>query len=282
MGYKVTLGAIPSPVDIRDWKIKQPQAVNYPDEFILDDLPDVLNQGSIGSCVAHVIAAIIAWHHFRQTKNKKKMSIIGTYGNRRNTTYKGSGMIARDAMLAIMKYGCPGYDQLPGNVEVEEAIRIFEEYYCKLSEEELKEIIQYAFTSIARCTTNDDIKYALVNHGPVLFVTKWYDDFKYKDGILNSESRSTSSGAHCMFIYGWTTRDDKLYWLIQNSWGKSWGKLGRALFPADIALVEAWDIADNFVEGTDEYKKPCTSKIGDFLCKIANWIINAFLQIKNK
>lgn len=280
MGYKVSLGALPSPIDIRDYRIKAPQAANYPDEFILGDLPDVLNQGSVGSCVAHTIAAIISWHIKKQLGVKIKMSIIGSYGNRRNTTYKGSGMFPRDNLLAMIKDGLEYYTELPGNEEVPLAIDIYEQF-TKDSPEIVKNAIAHGFTAVARADDENSIKYALMNHGPVLFVVPWYDDMKYRAGYLDSERRTNASGSHCMMIYGWTTINGKLYWLIQNSWGLAWGNRGRAKMPADIGITEAWDIIDEFVE-SDNLKKRFTSPVGRVFAKIINAILNWWESVTNK
>ena len=59
--FEKAFGAIPSPIDIRDYRgvacaVKQ----DFPKEFELE-MPEVKNQGSVGSCVAHAISTVVEY-----------------------------------------------------------------------------------------------------------------------------------------------------------------------------------------------------------------------------
>lgn len=52
----------------------------------------------------------------------------------------------------------------------------------------------------------------------------------YKDGIYHVyEGTSRFQGAHALKIIGWDTNEAGInYWIVENSWGESWGENGFA------------------------------------------------------
>ena len=197
------------------------------------------------------------------------MSTGFIYGNRKNSLYKGSGMVTRDALKAIMTYGDCINSLFPQNIEVPAAITKFEEHY-----EDLKDFaLPNRISQFYRVSTINEIKSALVNDGPVVFVINWYDDIKLDKSYILTSSRKKATGAHCMVIYGW----DKNGWKFQNSWGTGWGNKGRAILPYDFPISEAWGVVDNITdENQDDIKKPFNSCIGQIIAKVVNAIINLF------
>lgn len=261
------LGAIPSPPDVRDFKIATVAGV-LPEEFELDPVK-VKNQGSVGSCVAHTLAEIVEWHCTKETQTTEQVSTDYIYGNRRNTLYKNSGMVVREAISSVVDYGDCLEADLSGNHEVPKAIEIFEQNVDSLKDKALPR----RFTAYVRLRSDDEIKTALMNYGPVVIVTPWFTDIKYANGILDSESRKEANGAHCMMLYGWNKRG----WLVQNSWGSRWGNKGRCIMPFGYPFSEAWGISDT-LSGEDSFKKPYSSCIGKIIAKI----VNALLRWRKK
>ena len=47
----------------------------------------------------------------------------------------------------------------------------------------------------------------------------------YKSGVLNSSKCGTSLD-HAVLTVGWGTESGQDYWLVKNSWGKTWGEAG--------------------------------------------------------
>lgn len=266
--FHYALGAVPSPVDLRDYTIAAAAVgKEFPEEFSLTP-PPVKNQTSTGSCVANSLSAAFEYFNTKQNNDDTKMSIVYIYGNRRGSTWKGVGMIPRDALKNALSYGNCYYDDFPGNPEVPEAIDVFEKNADALK----PKAYPHRMSAFYRLNNENEIKDALMKWGPVPFVVLWYKDMKYSNGVLNSAQRDskTCDGSHCMFIYGW----NKEGWLIQNSWGILWGNKGRAILPFDFPLTEAWGIADNIVEG--ELEKPFNSKFGTIIAAILNAIIRLF------
>lgn len=268
-------GALSEQKDVRDYKLS-PDAVAsvgaFPDSFELKPCA-VKNQGTIGSCVAHALSEVVEYHDKIQNKSRKKASVGFVYGNRRNSSHKGAGMYVREALSNMVNFGDAYYTDFPENVEVPEAIDLFEERF-----EGLKELAYpHRFTTYVRLTSDDDIKYALMHYGPVVFSMNWYSDIKVDSSFVihTEQKKSTSLGGHCMIIYGW----DEEGWKIQNSWGSTWGNAGRAILPYDIKMREAWSVIDTIIDD-DELKKPYATRFLKFLAKIINWFLNLFNRKK--
>ena len=76
------------------------------------------------------------------------MSTGYIYGNRRDSVWEKEGMITRDALKSLTKYGDVPREQFCENVEVPEAIKLFEERFVQ-SKASIKSIrILILFTSI--------------------------------------------------------------------------------------------------------------------------------------
>lgn len=265
--FTVAFGALKERKDIRDYRLKAPAASpRFPDEFKLE-MCGVKNQGFVGSCVAHAIAETVEYHNKEQDKLTEKASVGFIYGNRRNSTHKGAGMYLREALQNVCEYGdCFAFD-FSENKEVPKAINLFEERFESLKEKAYPN----RFSTYFRTDSEEDIKYALMNYGPVMFVMAWYKDLKVKNGvIITAQNKKDYDGRHCMVIYGW----NKDGWFIQNSWGSLWGKKGRAVLPYDVKIDEAWGVTDEVSGENKDIIKP--NRFKKFVAKAINWLINLF------
>jgi len=84
----------------------------------------------------------------------------------------------------------------------------------------------------------DDIKREIIKNGPVVSTMNVYVDFlTYKKGVYyKQEEVARFSGQHAVRIVGWgveSGNEDEQnkgnkYWIIQNTWGKTWGDEGFA------------------------------------------------------
>ena len=248
MAYMQRFGAVPSKVDIRNY-VASVSATDeeFPESFELD-MCAVKNQGSVGSCVAHSIAEVVEYFNRLQEGSYVKMSTGYIYGNRTGMNYNGEGMFTADALKNTVKFGDVRNDLFDVNVEVPQAINMFQEKAFELS--------PYAqpnrFTSYFQLGSINAIKANLIKNGPVVFVIKWYSDLKVVKGMLiHDESNNKVEGHHCMVIYGWDNRG----WKIQNSWGTSWGQGGRAILPFTFKLSEAYGVIDTISEKTNQERE---------------------------
>lgn len=270
--YIEAFGAIESKIDVRDYQVACAAAPNVelPEVFELN-MRAVKNQHSVSSCVAHALAAAVEYFNFMQEKTDTTMSTEFIYGNRINHTYTDKGMIIRDALENLRKYGtCPN-SSMPGNIEVPEAIRRFNQNALG--------VIPVAYpnriTNYCSLYKKNDMKLWLMTKGPIVFSVKWYENYWLTvNNELHFDEKSEPSGCHCMVIYGW----NKEGWLFQNSWGNTWGDGGRAVYPYDATIREAWGVEDTCYS---TYKDDLVMQLKDQINELNTALAAASLKVDN-
>ncbi len=270
--YIEAFGAIESKIDVRDYQVACAAAPNVelPEVFELN-MRAVKNQHSVSSCVAHALAAVVEYFNFMQEKTDTTMSTEFIYGNRINHTYTDQGMIIRDALENLRKYGtCPN-SSMPGNIEVPEAIRRFNQNALG--------VIPVAYpnriTNYCSLYKKNDMKLWLMTKGPIVFSVKWYENYWLTvNNELHFDEKSEPSGCHCMVIYGW----NKEGWLFQNSWGNTWGDGGRAVYPYDATIREAWGVEDTCYS---TYKDDLVMQLKDQINELNTALAAASLKVDN-
>lgn len=270
--YIEAFGAIESKIDVRDYQVACAAAPNVelPEAFELN-MRAVKNQLAVSSCVAHALAAVVEYFNFMQEKTDTTMSTEFIYGNRINHTYTDQGMIIRDALENLRKYGtCPN-SSMPGNIEVPEAIRRFNQ--------DALGVIPAAYpnriTNYCSLYKKNDMKLWLMTKGPIVFSVKWYENYWLTvNNELHFDEKSEPSGCHCMVIYGW----NKEGWLFQNSWGNTWGDGGRAVYPYDATIREAWGVEDTCYS---TYKDDLVMQLKDQINELNTALAAASLKVDN-
>ena len=270
--YIEAFGAIESKIDVRDYQVACAAAPNVelPEVFELK-MRAVKNQHSVSSCVAHALAAVVEYFNFMQEKTDTTMSTEFIYGNRINHIYTDKGMIIRDALENLRKYGtCPN-SSMPGNIEVPEAIRRFNQ--------DALGVIPAAYpnriTNYCSLYKKNDMKLWLMTKGPIVFSVKWYENYWLTvNNELHFDEKSEPSGCHCMVIYGW----NKEGWLFQNSWGNTWGDGGRAVYPYDATIREAWGVEDTCYS---TYKDDLVMQLKDQINELNTALAAASLKVDN-
>ena len=270
--YIEAFGAIESKIDVRDYQVACAAAPNVelPEVFELN-MRAVKNQYSVSSCVAHALAAVVEYFNFMQEKTDTTMSTEFIYGNRINHTYTDKGMFIRDALENLRKYGtCPN-SSMPGNIEVPEAIRRFNQ--------DALGVIPVAYpnriTNYCSLYKKNDMKLWLMTKGPIVFSVKWYENYWLTvNNELHFDEKSEPSGCHCMVIYGW----NKEGWLFQNSWGNTWGDGGRAVYPYDATIREAWGVEDTCYS---TYKDDLVMQLKDQINELNTALAAASLKVDN-
>ena len=270
--YIEAFGAIESKIDVRDYQVACAAAPNVelPEVFELN-MRAVKNQHFVSSCVAHALSAVVEYFNFMQEKTDTTMSTEFIYGNRINHTYTDKGMIIRDALENLRKYGtCPN-SSMPGNIEVPEAIRRFNQ--------DALGVIPAAYpnriTNYCSLYKKNDMKLWLMTKGPIVFSVKWYENYWLTvNNELHFDEKSEPSGCHCMVIYGW----NKEGWLFQNSWGNTWGDGGRAVYPYDATIREAWGVEDTCYS---TYKDDLVMQLKDQINELNTALAAASLKVDN-
>ncbi len=276
-----SFGAKRSKTDIRDHKLNPAGSSQYkvtlPDSCILTH-PAIKNQGSINSCVAHVAAEICEYYNTKQENDDSMLSVGYIYGTR--YIYTGKGMYLRDALKTLQNSGCASHKEFPYNKEVPKQIELVKKHGV------FQTANQNRISSYFRINTSkiNDIKYALVNYGPVMASIKWHSAYEVDPNdnhlkpMINFDAND-DCGYHCILIYGYNEEG----FLFQNSWGKDWANKGCAVLPYNIHVDEAWGIVDEI------YRKDLPGTVDDdikisidttdkpilrFAIKVINAIIN--------
>lgn len=257
-----------SSYDVRDFTITA--AADLPEEFCLSTVP-VKNQGSKPTCTAHALSSACEVHHQRQHGYYEEFSTEFIYGFREKGEYVGDGMSIRQGLQVLLKFGNTFERDCSGNHDYKEAMEKVEK---KL--EKLKELAYpHRISAYFRINAVDEIKTALMKYGVVIVSMRVYEGDKLVDDVYTVNANK-SLGSHCVFIYGW----NKKGWLVQNSWGESYGGDGRFIIPFDFSFKEKWGVVDEITEG--EFNKPKRSKISDVFYFLWNCLINFILRFANR
>lgn len=224
-----SLGCVQSKKDLRDYRLVLTTQV-LPETFELEP-PKVLDQGSVGSCVAHSTATAVAKLY------DKEFSRGWIYGRRDATDYLGSGMTIPRALKTAFKEGCVPNEFFDYNLEMMDM--------KNLVDENLKILVPlamaYKIGSYARLYNNTEIKTALLKGLPVVIAVTVYDDYLDTDenNIIKVPTETSKSvGGHAVTLYGWNEKG----FLLQNSWGTKYGKGGREILPYEYSIEEAYTI----------------------------------------
>lgn len=209
-------------------------------EYVLSNLPEVVNQKNYQCCVACVISEILS------VMNDDKYSISYIYGKHRNSDSQSPGMLVESALKSMLSYGSIPYEMFPQLAEMPEVKQVVEQN--PQWDEFAKSSKLRGYCCIRWSNTDDkfeNIKLALLNYQmPLLAISK--------KGFGSS---------HCILIYGFEVKNNEPYVLIQNSWGKEYGNGGRASVPlskidyAYILFDEKIELPFDDVSENDWYYK---------------------------
>ena len=238
------LGVLPSPADERDYRYpaygQMFATKDLPTEYTCPNLPpEIDDQGAVSSCVAHSLGLIKDWQEYAETKMQVRHSRQFIYAYRSNPFfYRGPGMIPREALHTLCKWGVTRETVWPGIVE-------FGKEVWPADEQAMREAA--APFRIAAYVSIDhryipEVKSAVYTTGPVLYCVPVYDNF-IPDGnglIPLPSSNNQLRGYHAMVIVGWRHGA----WLARNSWGAKWGQSGYCWIPWDFPAVEVWGVTD--------------------------------------
>ena len=220
-------GAFPSPEDRRDFRISRCMDMPtggavLPRSYRVSWLPEIKDQQQTNSCTAFALSYIFEciWH--RITKNYFQFSTGYLYGNRRETWYKETGEIMRDAIKGAHKHGDVFSAVWDNNLEVPDAINAFESAYNFASGNSKKLIKGYV-----RIYDIDEAKAFLYKYDIPLFINTT---------MRNVNPLIKSDGYHAMICTEYTW--DKFF-ICQNSWGDKDCPHPKMRFDD---LVEIWGI----------------------------------------
>jgi C1A family cysteine protease len=261
------LGALPPKIDVRDYKVAGAavDTTALPKSFSLNPIMSIKSQGSVSSCVAHAVSSILEYH----ARAEHKLSTNFIYGAQFPLFNRdGKGMFLRDACKIVKDYGDPLEADCPGNFEVRAC---YDDAEAALNNEEIMKVaLRFRIKSYVNLDSDKEIKYAIMNYGPVLASVKWYRDTVVRSGVMESKLDG-DYGYHAIVLYGWNEKG----FLMQNSWGRFWGDNGRAILPYNYGICEAKALVD---DERDDIVVPKRNKFIDILYRILNYVLNLFYK----
>ena len=141
----------------------------------------------------------------------------------------------------LMKYGVPDegafpYENRNYETPISEAVNNWKNRTVKISEWGWVE------------NTEESIKKALIEHGPIFALINYSWDFlQYKSGVFYPNRKLIP--AHAIAIFGYN--DTGRFWIIKNSWGNTWGEDGwfKLSYDADMFITGKGTQYENITGG---------------------------------
>lgn len=221
MKYKT--GALPAPIDERDYSVKVVRAV-FPAEYELDMGEPYLQKYS--TCFAQAARKLYA----------KNFGIeFGTawlYGIGRSNGRKTEGLYSNEAAQAAVTFGLAPLVDDPQEREVTNVIT-----YAQYAHHDrlLAAAAPYKGGSWARVYTEMEIKAAIMTGLPVIVCTGLETQDPDSSGVWRC--RKWGIGYHAQLAYGWKIINGEEMAVVLNSWDDDWGIDGHSYIPwMDIVM----------------------------------------------
>jgi hypothetical protein len=214
------LGAIPSPLDERDFPIEAAYAATGTTPplalaavYTAPRLPPVYNQSTTPRCVAYSSATMKGWQDLIDQKSNYNWDFGHFF---RDIGGGPNGAYLRTAMDRLLKAGYPVRGWFPS--EAKHRIR--------------------GYYAVSKNVTA--IKSAIATFGPVVMAVPWYDSWMRttSNGLLPAPDHAI--GGHAITIIGWD--DSRGAFRLRNSWGTAWGLGGDCYMKYTTLVSKAWEV----------------------------------------
>jgi C1A family cysteine protease len=239
----IIFGYKPDIEDKRDYKLKLTAPKKMPTNFSLkNNLPPILDQGNLGSCVSNALANTLKYLYIRNKKLTKNWSRLFNYYNTRaleNSVNEDDGCQIRNAIKVCNKNGTCFETTWPYTIS---------KFANKPTTISYNEARTHIITSYRRVSqTRNDIKTCLLASNPILIGfycgTNIFSTFTTKTGNITYPSNDEQIiGGHCVLLVGYD--DEKQIYEFMNSWGTKWGNKGYGTIP--YLYIENPNLAADF------------------------------------
>jgi C1A family cysteine protease len=223
----------PSKKDHRDYKLRTVNPSVYdslPRSVDLRSIvPEVLDQGNLGSCTAHALTMAQRIARIKQGLPDTRLSRLFVYYNERlieGTVNEDDGAEIKDGAKVLGTYGVPPETDWP---------YIENQFTIKPSDQAYKDAIQdEANKYMIVEQTENEIKLCLSEGYPVVFGATLFSEFEGEEvartGIVPMPTDASDQvGGHAILIIGYD--DNTKRFTVLNSWGNGWGDKGYCYFP---------------------------------------------------
>jgi C1A family cysteine protease len=195
------------------------------------DLPDVFDQGQLGSCTANAVAGAVEYDAKLNGSDPGLLSRLWIYYYERkiegSPADKDTGAQGRDGFKVCKTIGVPLEKDWPYDIA-----KFSEEPQASLADEARQHRISN-YRSVPR--NLDSMRAVLSNRQTIAFGFTVYESFESPDvaktGIVPMPTRNERTlGGHEVLLVGYL-KNEPNYGLVRNSWGTGWGLQGYFLMP---------------------------------------------------
>lgn len=237
-----TLGYIKDVIDNRDYKYIPQTFGVAPSKFLISNLPPILDQGNLGSCVSNALANSLRYIYNRLKKNNNTWSRLFNYYNTRvieNTVKIDNGCQIRNAFKVCNKTGSCYEASWPYNINK------FAVQPSTASYNEAKKNIITKYNRVDQ--TRNAIKSCILSSNTVVVgfscYTNLFSQYTTSTGnITYPLARERYLGGHAVLLVGFD--DVAQTYTFMNSWGSKWGNKGFGTIP--YRYLENVNLAGDF------------------------------------
>ena len=208
-----------------------PESFDWRDVNNIDYSTPVKNQAPAPTCEAYALCAALETILQYQTGEIYTPDLSETHlyfyaGG----TYRAGYVNIVDAANYLIEHGVPDEGCYP------DPHRPFDYPYTSVEGWENRTVKITEWGWVER--TNDAIKQALIEHGPLAACFYLCKDFQYYTGGVYEHKWGTINNGHVMTIFGYD--DTNQCWIIKNSAGAEWGENGWLRMHYDSAMFAEW------------------------------------------
>ncbi|HUA71153.1 MAG TPA: C1 family peptidase [Solirubrobacteraceae bacterium] len=239
--FLTSAGLTPRKIHRYGWKPSLPDARDHiadtSELAVLDevdpraDLPDVFDQGQLGSCTANAVAAAVEYDAKLNAADPGFLSRLWIYYYERKLegapADQDTGAYGRDGLKVCQKLGVPLEADWPYDIS---------KFADEPPESLDKEAGEHRISNYRAVPRNlDSMRAVLSNRQTIAFGFSVYESFESQQvaqtGIVPLPTRNEKQlGGHEVLMVGYL-KDQSNYALVRNSWGTGWGIKGYFLMP---------------------------------------------------
>lgn len=244
------LDASPDRIDLRDW-LYRPGLNPLPDSLVnCLRVPEILDQKNEGACTGFALGAAVNFL-LNERKIKRRVSprmmyeMARRYDEWPGESYEGSS--ARGAMKGWVRHGVcartlwkdamKGSHHLQGRI-ITDAQKTQGGSYYRVMHKNVRDV-HSALNDVGIVYATLMVHDGWFDPGPVKVKVECVHKGRRRTQSLPViQRRGHADGGHAVVFVGYTAQG----FIVQNSWGKSWGERGFALLPYEDYLLHATDV----------------------------------------